>query len=46
MKYRISYIEEITDEELAEMTDEGDLDSYLWECLRPEGDEWKVEEIE
>lgn len=46
MKYKISYSEVITDEELKEMTDSGSLEDYLWECVRPEGDEWEVEEID
>jgi len=45
-KYRISYSEIITDEELKELTEEGTLEEYLWAFLRPEGDDWEVEEID
>lgn len=45
MKYKISYTITVTDEDLDD-TYNCDLEDFLWEHLRPSGDDWKVEEIE
>lgn len=51
-KYIISYTTTMTEDALRDMMDEPTkeidevLDDYLWQELRPEGDDWKVMEVD
>lgn len=45
MKYIITYKTEVTDEELKEDW-KCSLEDYLWEHLRPEGDDYTIEEAQ
>lgn len=51
-KWKISYTEEMTEEDIRAITGEETmpieevLDDYLWCNLHPEGDEWDVEEVQ